>query len=89
MPTLKRKPPKSLPCPAAVAARAECDRLRAGVREERGRRRKAEKEADALAADNARLEKAALELLAWVDKLVIENEHLRDTVYRRAMGGGA
>jgi hypothetical protein len=75
-------------CPAAVATRAECDRLRASLRDEKQRRRRAEREADALAADNARLEWRALELLEWVDKLTLENERLQDAEYTRAMGGG-
>jgi hypothetical protein len=77
MRTLTKPKPKRRACPAAVA-----------TRDEKQRRRRAEKESDLLAADNARLEWRALELLEWVDKLTLENERLQDAEYTRAMGGG-
>jgi hypothetical protein len=91
MTTATRKPKRTVkrpaPCPAAVATRAECDRLRVALRDEKAKRRRAEKESDLLASDNARLEARALDLLDWVDTLTRQNERLQDAAYKQAMGG--
>jgi acyl transferase domain-containing protein len=85
--TKPKRKPVTRACPAAVATRAECDRLRVALRDEKAKRRRAEKESDLLASDNARLEARALDLLDWVDTLTRQNERLQDAAYKQAMGG--
>lgn len=94
MPTrTRRKPPVAAPqvggpaCRACVGRRAEVDRVRAGIKGEKAKRKAAEKESDRLAFDNAKIEHHSLELLDWIDRLTRENDALRDELFRRTMRG--